>query len=1021
MADPLSIIASSIAVIQAADAIISLCKGYVESFRDAPSDISRVLLEVSALKDIFENLKFLDEHGNVGSSPMLLGILGQDGPVQGCQRCVTAIQVELVSHTTGATEEPKKHHDWLSEGPSRLALRLGKKGNKPVKQQQEAGRGLSGLKWPLKKGKVMKLLDEVKGYKDTITLAICSENMGDTKHMKKQVQEVHEQLSSSKIHEICDWLVATDPSTLYITSRDQYTEGTGNWVLRSIEWNNWINGDFRSLWIHGIPGAGKTVLAGYLIHEIQKICDKADDDRIATTYYYCYHGNNQDERVPMLKWVVSQLSRTSKSVAPPLLRAYEQGRQPSVEDLLNFLEGCLEQFTVVYLVIDALDESQQTKNLLQTIKDLVTEPRFNKIQLLTTSREYRDIERILKDISTELPMSNGLVEEDIRVHVTHKLRTEQRFEKWPMELFEEVEEALTKGAQGMFRWAVCQIDILRRKRSASTQDIHEALRTLPKTLDETYERIFSLIEPDDQDLVRHGLAWICFQSRLMDQNLVTPPILIESFYRAQKNKLCLEVHSRFTRDDLQDMFGCLLIFEPSKPMGLEHETVRLAHYTVREYLSSVSILESPAAVYALKYPSDDEFFLHLIFEIAKRSGRYWDLTTNQVFEDFISDIEAHCVYATVHAIVRYEIEICRSKNLTILVFDSLCSFLTPRWTHLGVAEDFSAPAQRFPVGYTNFNFDHSAKDQVGAACLVFLFYLSAYDLAEEILNVLRDRGALQRILGTTVSAEVYYNPDELHHLLWGLHILSTPLLDLIAQVGSLKGYELLLQKNHDAGAANRALVLSLGYHSHKKETGGRCRLQVALQAGADPNTRGVWATPLQIAVARRDLDGVQCLVEAGADVNGLGDDAAEMWGETILMGRFNFLHDLSPLYICKIPDAYLGLFPDFDDMGDEEEKGIGRGWYQAIEILSVEYGGDPVSTMVFRGLDASIGPQGLTSSVCDGITVQWGGEVVWLNALGVARLLDRIDNVPRDMVRSSIVEVAMWVPSLGMPGNPGGM
>lgn len=74
---------------------------------------------------------------------------------------------------------------------------------------------------------------------------------------------------------------------------------------------------------------------------------------------------------------------------------------------------------------------------------------------------------------------------------------------------------------------------------------------------------------------------------------------------------------------------------------------------------------------------------------------------------------------------------------------------------------------------------------------------------------------------------------------------------------------------------------------------------MALQAGADPNTRGVWATFLQIAVASRDLAGVQCLIEAGADINGLGDEGAEMWEGNTYMGRFNCLHDLSPLYICR--------------------------------------------------------------------------------------------------------------------------
>lgn len=251
----------------------------------------------------------------------------------------------------------------------------------------------------------------------------------------------------SKIHDICDWLVDTNPSTLYNTSRDQYTPGTGNWVLRSTEWSNWTSGKFRSLWFHGIPGAGKTVLAGYLIREIHKIY--GNEDRVTSVYYYCYHAHNQDELVPMLKWVISQLSRTSKFVAPGLLRTYEQRHQPSVEDLLECLEDCLKHFNAVYLVIDALDESHERQNILGILKVLVDKAGFEKIRLLTTSREYFDIQETLSKISTEIPMSNPLVEEDIRTHVSYKLRTEPRFQKWSIELLGEVEEALTKGAQGM--------------------------------------------------------------------------------------------------------------------------------------------------------------------------------------------------------------------------------------------------------------------------------------------------------------------------------------------------------------------------------------------------------------------------------------------------------------------------------------------------------------------------------------------------------------------------------------------
>jgi hypothetical protein len=109
-------------------------------------------------------------------------------------------------------------------------------------------------------------------------------------------------------------------------------------------------------------------------------------------------------------------------------------------------------------------------------------------------------------------MSNPFVGADIRVFVAAKIKSEPRFQPWPPGLRSEAEEALAVGAKGMFRWAACQLDILRRLHHQSK--IRKALKTLPKDLDETYERIFSYVAAREHDLVRHALHLVCFHSYL---------------------------------------------------------------------------------------------------------------------------------------------------------------------------------------------------------------------------------------------------------------------------------------------------------------------------------------------------------------------------------------------------------------------------------------------------------------------------------------------------------------------------
>jgi hypothetical protein len=115
-------------------------------------------------------------------------------------------------------------------------------------------------------------------------------------------------------------------------------------------------------------------------------------------------------------------------------------------------------------------------------------------------------------IATPLSMSNSFVTEDIRRYIVARIQSNTVFQQWPEELRAEVEEVLSRGAKGMFRWAVYQLDILRRLKHKTK--IREAIRNLSRTLDETYERIYSSITPEDRELVRHCLRWIMFHNAI---------------------------------------------------------------------------------------------------------------------------------------------------------------------------------------------------------------------------------------------------------------------------------------------------------------------------------------------------------------------------------------------------------------------------------------------------------------------------------------------------------------------------
>ena len=118
-------------------------------------------------------------------------------------------------------------------------------------------------------------------------------------------------------------------------------------------------------------------------------------------------------------------------------------------ELLHALEESLEGFDTIYLMLDAIDESLPREDLLKTLRDLVFDPRFQKIQLLATSREYIDIETAMEQISAPVSMLNPFLDEDIRVYVRSQVQQNPKFKLWSAHLKEEVVDALVTGAKGM--------------------------------------------------------------------------------------------------------------------------------------------------------------------------------------------------------------------------------------------------------------------------------------------------------------------------------------------------------------------------------------------------------------------------------------------------------------------------------------------------------------------------------------------------------------------------------------------
>lgn len=152
--------------------------------------------------------------------------------------------------------------------------------------------------------------------------------------------------------------------------------------------------------------------------------------------------------MPLLRWTIGQICRQTKWVPHKLKDLYDLGCDVSIPELENVLEVLLEKLKVFYLVIDAVDESMPRTDMLNLVRTLAVDKRFQKLRILATSRQYFDIERVFSGISINISMSNSLVDADIRWFVRDRLVSSHRLRRW-QQFHAEIETALVAKAQGM--------------------------------------------------------------------------------------------------------------------------------------------------------------------------------------------------------------------------------------------------------------------------------------------------------------------------------------------------------------------------------------------------------------------------------------------------------------------------------------------------------------------------------------------------------------------------------------------
>jgi Cdc6-like AAA superfamily ATPase len=251
---------------------------------------------------------------------------------------------------------------------------------------------------------------------------------------------------------IKSWLDPPDPSTNHIQARKEHHQDTGLWFLTSERYKQWKARLCNTLWLHGIPGCGKTILSSTVIENLKTSCEASND--VLLYFYFNFNDSKKQSFNSLVRSLVFQLyhiQQKSRSSLEQLYSSCKDGReQPQHGQLLTTLHIMLHNAGTTYIILDALDECRTRKEL----QSWLAKPEVQGLQLFLTSRREQDIECSISSwlaAASIVPIRQGPVDNDILAFIHSNVAEDKELQRWQYmpDVCIEIERKLMEKAGGM--------------------------------------------------------------------------------------------------------------------------------------------------------------------------------------------------------------------------------------------------------------------------------------------------------------------------------------------------------------------------------------------------------------------------------------------------------------------------------------------------------------------------------------------------------------------------------------------
>ncbi|KAI1741312.1 ankyrin repeat-containing domain protein [Xylaria scruposa] len=576
--DPLSISASIAGLVSLADIVFRTATSYAKQVRESSREVQTLLSELKDFSVLLHSLSLVAYDLETSASTQSTQSYDPNLKVKlvfNCQKILNRIRVSLES-------AERDFH-----GP--LAIK----------------RIQARLRWPFSASETKELVQTIQHHKLTINLAMNADTLEKLKVCISTQEKVCKRLDDIEVtvreildietkialdhttREVLDFFAKNiDNRSVFDMQKSRRHPLTCIWFTESQVFQEWQNTPASKLWVSGIPGAGKSVIASVIIAEcLQRTAFNhgAASRPIALAYFFCsYRDVKTHSIVSILSSLASHVARQDERAFQVLQGYYEDLRShshnpgsPSTKKLAETLVQMSFLFDQLYIIVDGLDEcGDEVHIVVQTLSRLSQDSDHITMALLSRNELY-----ICETLEQKfVHMEVGAHTEDVELYVAAELErriTSRELRLRDMSLRGEIILQLVKGAQGMFRWVTCQIDHICGL--ATDRARREALTKLPPTLFSTYERILNKVEASNKQvrtIVQRSLLLIFDRRRLnLDQlcEAVSIPDDVDT----------LEEDEIINEDDLRLWCSSLVRTSP------DGEALEFAHYTVEEFLSEI--------------------------------------------------------------------------------------------------------------------------------------------------------------------------------------------------------------------------------------------------------------------------------------------------------------------------------------------------------------------------------------------------------------------------------------------------